>query len=215
MLKVIIADDHVMIREGLRRVIDESGNMTTVAEAADGGEALARIRESDCDLFVMDMSMPVMGGVELIRQIRKLRPALPILVMSMHDTGKIAASALKAGASGYVTKTTDPDQLRTVMAQIAAGGRYIDPAVANNMIFDGAYEKQPHEALTEREGQIMQMIVSGKSTKRIAAELFISPKTVSTHKMRLMEKMKIDNEADLVRYALEHQLTDPSLSRAV
>ncbi|MBS1186593.1 MAG: DNA-binding response regulator [Burkholderiaceae bacterium] len=210
MLKVVIADDHAMMREGLRRIIDDSGNMTVMAEAADAIEALEQASQHDCDLLLMDMSMPGMTGIELIQKIRLVKPALPILVMSMHDTGLIAAGALKAGANGYITKNTDPERFPSIIARIAEGGRYIDPVIANSIIFAGANEPQPHEQLSEREKQILQMIVAGKSIKGIASELFISPKTVTTHKKRLMEKLDIQNNADLVRYSLEHQLGTPS-----
>lgn len=206
MLKIVIADDHAMMREGLRRIIDDTGKMTVVAEAVDAIEALEKASQLDCHLLLMDMSMPGMSGIDLIQKLRQAKPTLPILVMSMHDTGMIAAGALKAGANGYVTKNTDPERFPSIITRIAEGGRYVDPVIANSIIFESAHDTKPHEQLSDREKQILQMIVAGKSIKGIAAELFISPKTVTTHKTRIMEKLNIQNNADLVRYSLENQI---------
>jgi DNA-binding NarL/FixJ family response regulator len=206
MIRVLIAEDHAMMREGLRKIIDCSEGMTTVGAAADGMELLNSFASTQCDLLIMDMSMPGVGGVDLIRKVRIMRPELPILVMSIHDAGKIASAALRAGANGYMTKNADPIRLPAIIRSIVSGGSYVEPLVANKIIFDGNDLRPPHELLTEREFQILQMIVAGKSTKQIACDLFISPKTVSTHKMRIMEKMEMDNAADLVRYALKHHL---------
>ena len=206
MLKVLIADDHAMMREGLRRIIDDADNMTVIAEATDALDALDKAIHIECDLLLMDMSMPGMSGIDLIAKLRQVKPALPILVMSMYDTGMIAAGALKAGANGYITKNTDPQRFPSIIARIAEGGRYVDPVIANSIIFDSTHDAKRPAPLSDREKQILHMIVAGKPIKRIAADLFISPKTVTTHKARIMEKLRIDNNADLIRYSLENRL---------
>jgi DNA-binding NarL/FixJ family response regulator len=209
MIKVFVADDHAMMREGVKRIIDDANNMKTVAEAEDGRGLLSAIGQTECDLLLMDMTMPGMTGMELIQQIRKIRPKLPILVMSMHDTSKIAAIALKAGANGYITKNADPNCLPAIIYKVASGGRFVDANIANSIIFDGDSDPLPHESLSERESQILCMIVSGKSTKGIASDLFLSPKTVSTHKKHIMQKLEVSSTADLVRYSIQHYLHMP------
>lgn len=206
MIKVFIADDHAMMREGVKRIIASANEMVVVGEAVDGVEVLVKIAHSDCDVLMLDMTMPGMSGMDLIKQVKKYKPMLPILVLSMHNVGKIVAAALKAGANGYLTKDSDPDRLVDVLRTIAKGGKYIDPVMAQTLIFGGTEEKRPHEYLSEREYQIFRLIVEGKSTSLIANELFLSAKTVSTHKKRILEKMNTDNTAELVRYAIEHQL---------
>lgn len=208
MIKIFIADDHAMMREGIKRIIASADEMMIVAEAVDGQDVLTKIVTSMCDVLMLDMSMPGMAGLDLIQQVKKCRPELPIIVLSMYSEGQIAAAALKAGANGYLTKDSDPDRLVEVIRKIASGGRYIDPAMVDKIVFDCEDEVQAHEYLSEREHQIFLMVVAGKATNRIASELFLSAKTVSTHKKRILEKMKMDNSADLVRYAIEHHLTE-------
>ncbi|CAN5467912.1 response regulator transcription factor [soil metagenome] len=208
MIKIFIADDHAMMREGLKRIIASADEMMIVGEAVDGQDVLAKIDKTPCDVLMLDMTMPGMAGLELIQHVKKSRPELPIIVLSMHSVGKIAAAALKAGANGYLTKDSDPDRLVEVIRKIAGGGRYIDPAMVDKIVFDSEEEMQAHEYLSDRERQIFLMLVAGKTTNRIARELFLSAKTVSTHKKRILEKMKMDNSADLVRYAIEHNLAE-------
>jgi len=207
MIRIFIADDHAMMREGLKRIIATVDSMRSVAEAADGLELLNKLDEVDCELLLLDMTMQDVDGMELIRQVKKQKPALPILVLSMHNAGKIAAAALKAGASGYLTKDSDPDRLVEAIHKVASGGRYIDPGMVDKIVFDGAGEMLPHDNLSQRERQIFFMIVAGKSNSQIATDLFLSAKTVSTHKNRILEKMAADNVADLVRYTIKYQLT--------
>jgi len=208
MIRIFIADDHGMMREGLKKIIASTGDMRVVGEAMDGQEALEKIESIDCDVLMMDMTMPRIGGLDLIKLIKNRKRLLPILVLSMHNEGNIVTAALKAGASGYLTKDSDPDHLVEAIHKVASGGRYIDPSMVDKLVFESGLtdEKPSHERLSERECQIFLMIVAGKSTGEIAAELFLSAKTVSTHKKRIMEKMNIGNTADLVRYAIEHRL---------
>lgn len=206
MIKIFIADDHAMMREGLRRIIASADDMRIVTEAIDGGGVMQQIESSACDLLMLDMTMPGVSGIDLIREVRKARPNLPILVLSMHNTGKIVTAALRAGANGYLTKDSDPDSLVGIIRKVAQGGRHVDSAIAAEIVFDGI-EGQPHEYLSERENQIFRMLVDGRSTNQIADMLAINAKTVSTYKRRVMEKMKADSTADLVRYAVAHHLT--------
>lgn len=208
MIRIIIADDHAMMREGLRRIIGSAKDMSIVAEALDGAGVLQSLEQNECDLLILDMTMPGLSGIDLIREVKKVRPKLPVLILSMHNTGKIVAAALRAGANGYLTKDSDPDSLVDIIRKIAQGGRHVDPAIAAEIVFEGMGDKQPHEYLSDRESQIFYMIVDGKSTTQIADILAINSKTVSTYKRRIMEKMKIGSTADLVRYALEHHLVE-------
>ena len=195
-----------MMREGVRRIISTANEMQVVGEAEDGVETLDALRKVECDILMLDMTMPGMGGIELIQRVKEFQSDLPILVLSMHNVAKIAAAALKAGAAGYLTKDSDPERLVDVIGKIASGGKYVDPVVADKIVFDGVEEQLPHLSLSGREYEILMMIVAGKSTSRIADELFLSPKTVSTHKKHIMEKMQMENAADMVRYAIEHHL---------
>lgn len=196
-----------MMREGLRRIIASADDMRIVAEAVDGGGVLEQIESSACDLLMLDMTMPGVSGIDLIREVRKAFPNLPILVLSMHNTGKIITAALRAGANGYLTKDSDPDSLVGIIRKVAQGGRHVDSAIAAEIVFDSIEGRQPHEYLSERENQIFRMLVAGRSTNQIADMLAINAKTVSTYKRRVMEKMEVDSTADLVRYAVAHQLT--------
>lgn len=205
MLKVFIADDHAMMREGLKRIIDCTNEMRVHEEAVDGDEVLEKVHGTICDILMLDVTMPGVAGIELIKRVKTCRPELPVLILSMHNIEKIAAAALKAGASGYLTKDSDPDRLIEGIRTISRGGQYVDPVIAAKII-QGGTEKQPHEYLSAREHEIFLMIVAGRSTGQIAEELFLSAKTVSTHKKRIMEKMGVDNAADLIRYATKHHL---------
>ncbi|RJF97043.1 DNA-binding response regulator [Noviherbaspirillum cavernae] len=195
-----------MMRAGLKRIIASTTDMVVVGEAVDSADVQRQIGKTDCDVLTLDMTMPGLSGIELIKEIKKQKPGLPILILSMHNVGKIAGAALRAGAGGYLTKDADPERLIEAIQKLAGGGKYIDPAMVDKLVFDGADDKKPHENLSERERQIFFMIVAGQSTSQIAADLGLSAKTVSTHKKRIMEKMDVDNGADLVRYAIEKHL---------
>ena len=206
MIRILIADDHAMMREGLKKMLANAEEIELAGEAQNGQEVLDRIESTNCNLLMLDMTMPGLSGIELILHIRKSWPNLPILVLSMHNSGRVAFSALQAGANGYLAKDSDPGRLAEVISIIAAGGRYIDPMIADKIALDPVGRILPHEGLTQREKQILLMIVSGKPVNKIAEDLYISPKTVSTHKSRIMEKMNINNNADLIRYCSEHHL---------
>lgn len=208
MIRIVIADDHAIMRGGLKQIIALTTDIMVVGEATDGAQTIALVRNLEFDLLLLDMLMPGISGVELIQRVRHLRPALPILVMSMNNERQIVSRAIKAGASGYVTKDIHPEVLLSAIRKVAAGGRFVEPALLEKILFmTEAHDLAPHELLSDREFQILQLLVSGRQVGEIATTLHLSPKTVSTYKMRLMQKLGIDNSADLVRYAIQHNLT--------
>lgn len=209
MIRLLIADDHAVVRRGLRQIVATTADLTVAAEASDGATVLAGVRAGNGDLLVMDMTMPGLCGVDLIRRVRSERPALPVLVLSMHNEAQVVARALRAGAAGYVTKDCDPETLLAAMRKVAAGGRFIDPALVDTMVFDDAGadgDAPPQSVLSDREFQVLQLLATGRSLNDIGERLNVSAKTVSTHKTRLMQKLGIDNNAALVRYAIRHGL---------
>jgi len=208
MIRLLIADDHAIVREGLKQLIALTQDMIVAAEASNSTEVLQLVREGSFELLLLDMNMPSIASTELIGLIKTSQPALPILVYSMHNEVHVVTSALKAGACGYFSKNSDPKILMDAIRKVSNGGQYIDPVIAELMAFDSAFPqlKPPHTLLSERELEIFQLLVAGKSINEIAEQLFISNKTVSTHKTNLMEKMNIHNVADLVRYAVKYGL---------
>ena len=210
MIHVLLADDHVIVRAGLRELLSDSGDVTVTGEAGNGHEVMASIRQNDYDVLVLDMSMPGRSGIELIRQVKDEKPKLRILVLSMHAEAQYAVRAIRAGASGYLTKDSATDQLLAAIRRIAGGGAYVSPETAERLAldFNQPPEAAPHTLLSDREFQVFQMIVAGRSVSEIAAALSLSVKTISTHKSRIMEKMHLSNQAELVRYALRHKLLD-------
>ncbi len=212
MIRLVIADDHSIVREGLKQLLAASNDFQVVGEAANGHEVLARLREIEFDLLLLDMSMPGRSGIELIKQIKSENPKMRILVFTMHQEQQYAVRAIKAGASGYLTKDSASDLLPTAIRKIASGGAYITPAVAEQLALDAMPHSSaaPHLSLSDREFQVMRMLVAGTSVTAIADELHLSVKTISTHKARLMQKMGLASQADLVRYAMSHDLgVDP------
>jgi DNA-binding NarL/FixJ family response regulator len=207
-IRVVIADDHTILREGLRQLLTSASDMEVVGEAADGHEALARVRNLDFDVLLLDMSMPGKSGIELIKQVKSEKPKLRVLVLSMHEETQYAVRAIKAGASGYVTKDSAGTQLVTAIRKVAAGGAFISAEVAEQLALSAMPDAEgpPHTRLSDREFEVFQRLVAGESVTDIAASLNLSGKTVSTHKARLMEKLGLDNQADLVRYAMKHGL---------
>ncbi|MDO8989306.1 MAG: response regulator transcription factor [Sideroxyarcus sp.] len=208
MIKLLIAEDHAIMREGLKRLFALYPDIAIVGEATNGAEALELARKSEADLLMMDMTMPGINGVELIGRLKAQTPQLPILVLSMHNEPQIARRALSAGAAGYLTKDSDPEILIAAIRKVVGGGRFIDPALAEAMAFDSGENanRAPHELLSEREFHILRLLVQGKSVNEIADELVISNKTVSTHKARLMLKLNLGNNAELIRYGVSHHL---------
>ena len=212
MIRVVIADDHTLVREGLKQLLRAAGGIDVIGEARDGHDVLKVVRESDFDVLLLDMSMPGKSGMELIKQVKSEKPRLRILVLSMHQEHQYAVRAIKSGASGYLTKDSASALLVSAIEKVAGGGAFISAEVAEQLALGAMPQSEglPHTALSDREYQVFRMLVSGLAVTAIAAVLNLSVKTVSTHKARLMEKMGIDNQAELVRYAIRHRLVDDS-----
>ena len=209
MIKVIIADDHQLVRDGLRHLLQAASGIEVVAEAPDGDRALAAAKQWAPDVALLDMSMPGPSGIDLIKRIRLACPNVRILVLSMHGERQYAARALKAGASGYLTKDSASEELVSAVRKVAAGGVYLTDAAAASLVeSSGSVGGAPHEQLSDREFDILRRLAAGEGPTEIAEQLHLSVKTVSTHKTRILEKMGLGNTADLVRYALQHNLID-------
>lgn len=208
MINILIADDHAIVRSGLRQIIATSGDIAVSAEAAGGAEVLDMLRRIPVDLLLLDMNMPGISGLDLIGRIRIEWPALGIVIFSMHNEAQIASRALKAGASGYVTKDSDPNILMAAIRKVAQGGRFIDPSLVDAIVFKdhSVGDAPPHEILSNREYQVLQRLAAGESINDIARTFSLSAKTVSTHKVRLMRKLGLDNNIDLARYAIKHSM---------
>ena len=210
MIKIVIADDHAIVREGLKRIVSSADGMEVVGEARDGNEVLQRVRDQSFDVLMLDLSMPGRNGMETIKLVRAERPALRILVLSMHQELQYAVRAIRSGASGYLTKESAPDLLVQAIRKIASGGAYISAEVAEQLALHAmpGSAALPHENLTVREFEVMQLLVAGTSVTHIAAKINLSVKTVSTHKSNLMQKLALDNQSELIRYAMRHGLAD-------
>lgn len=210
MIRILIADDHGIVREGLKQLFALGSDIVVAGEAVNGAQVLEVLRAGGIDLLLLDMTMPGISGAELIHRIHGHNLELPILILSMHNEPQVARRALTAGAAGYLTKDSDPKTLMNAIRKVASGGRFIDPAIAERMVFDTGEDGQraPHELLSEREYCVLRMLVAGKGVNEIADELAISNKTVSTHKARLMQKMNCRSNAELVRYAVAHGLIE-------
>ena len=210
MIRVLLADDHAIVRAGLKEILADTGDIAVAAEATNGQEVMARIRGHDYDVVVLDMSMPGRSGIELIKQVKDEKPKLRILVLTMHSEEQYAVRALKAGASGYLTKDSAAEQLVAAIRKIAAGGAYVSPETAERLALGASprADAAPHTLLSDREFQVLQLIAGGQSVGEIAKRLAVSVRTVSTHKTRVLHKMGLANRAELIRYALEHKLLD-------
>jgi len=211
-IRVVIADDHTILREGLKHLLGAASDLQVVGEASDGHEALKLVRETDFDVLLLDLSMPGRSGMELIKQAKSEKSRLRVLVLSMHAEHQYAMRAIKAGASGYLTKDSAATQLVAAIRKVAAGGAFISAEVAEQLALSAMphADGPPHASLSDREYQVFELLVSGKSVSDIASELNLSAKTVSTHKARLMEKMGLANQTELVHYAIRHRLFDGS-----
>jgi DNA-binding NarL/FixJ family response regulator len=207
-IRVLVAEDHTIVREGIKQLIGLAKDLLVVGEASNGEQLLETLRQTPCEVVLLDISMPGVNGLEAIPRIRALAQPPAILVLSMHDEPQMAARALKAGAAGYATKDSEPALLLTAIRRVAAGGRYIDPALADRMVFEvGLTDAQPrHALLSEREFSVFERLAQGANVNEIAQQLAVSSKTISTHKARLMLKLNAHSVAELVRYALEHKL---------
>jgi DNA-binding NarL/FixJ family response regulator len=205
MIRVLIADDHNIVRDGLKRILAATDDIEVAAEAASGDEALKLVRSNEYDVAMLDMSMPGLSGIDLIKRLKAEKPNLRLLVLSMHGEHQYAARALKAGASGYLNKDSAAEQLVSALRKIAAGGVHISDAAAAGLL---ATEQSAGQGLSDREFEVLRLLVAGEGPTEIADRLHLSVKTVSTHKTRILQKLNLGSTAELVRYALEHKLVE-------
>jgi two-component system invasion response regulator UvrY len=210
MIKILIADDHRMFREGLKHILAEYPDLVVADEANNGQEVLDKIWKNNYDMVLLDITMPGMTGLEALKQLKNDRPKLPVLILSMHPEEQYAIRVLRAGASGYLTKESAPDELITAIRKISQGRKYITPSLAERLAseFEADSEKPLHDILSDREYQVLRMIAAGKTVKYIAKELSLSIKTVSTYRTRIMEKMNMKTNAEVMHYVIKHQLLD-------
>ncbi|MCK4352835.1 response regulator transcription factor [candidate division WOR-3 bacterium] len=210
MIKILIADDHPIIREGLKQIIAEIPDMAVADEASNGQEVLDKVWKNDYDVVLLDISMPGRSGLDILKQLKNQRPKLPVLVLSVHPEEQYAVRVLRAGASGYLTKENASDELITAIRKVSQGRKYVSSTLAEKLASDIGIDVQNplHKTLSDREYQVLRLIASGKAVKQIASELFLSVKTVSTYRSRILEKMQMKSTAELIRYALKNQLVD-------
>lgn len=209
-IHVLIADDHAIVRQGLKQILSETDDLVVTGEADDGANALQLARQQPWDVFLLDVSMPNRNGIDTLKQLKKEFPRLPILILSMHPEEQYAVRALKAGAAGYLTKQSAPEQLVTAIRQVAGGKKYVSAAVAQQLIeaLSDDTDKLPHERITDREYQVLVMISTGNTLTQIAENLNLGVATVSTYRARLLEKMGLKSTAEIIRYGLENGLVD-------
>ena len=212
MIRILIADDHAVVRRGLKQIVADEPDLMVAGEAHSGQEALTLARGQHWDVVMLDISMPGRGGLEVLKDLKQERPGLPVLILSMHPEEQFAVRALKLGASGYLTKDSAPEELVRAIRKVVAGGRYVTASLAEklagNLVPDRQGDRPLHEILSDREFLVMRLIASGKSVTDIADELALSVKTISTYRARVLEKMGMKSNADLTRYAISNQLVD-------
>jgi DNA-binding NarL/FixJ family response regulator len=210
MIKILIADDHPVVRKGLKEIIEETPDMIVSDEASNGQETLEKVRKSDFDIVLLDISMPGRSGLDILKELKSEKPELSVLILSIHPEELYAVRVLRAGASGYLTKESAPEELIAAIQKASEGGKYISSSLAEKLAFDleTDAERPLHETLSDREYQVMRMIASGKTGKEIGEELFLSVKTISTYRARILEKMEMKSSAELIHYALKHGLMD-------
>lgn len=210
MIRVFITDDHAIVRQGLKQILADTSDIAFAGEAETGAGAVQAVRDTPCDVLLLDISLPDRNGIEVLKQIKREHPKLPVLMLSMHMEREFAIRALKAGAAGYLTKQSAPMQLVAAIRHVSAGRKYLTPSIAEEVAnaLSGSDEQNPHETLSDREYQTMCLIASGKSLSDIASELVISPKTVSVYRARVLEKLNLKNNSDITRYAIRNQLVE-------
>jgi DNA-binding NarL/FixJ family response regulator len=208
MIRILIADDHPVVIQGLKQILADEPDMEVAGEAANGSELLEKVRREPWDIVLLDITMPGRGGIEVLKDVRRERGKLPVLVLSMHPEDQFGLRVLKAGASGYLTKDSAPEELVKAIRKVCDGGKYISQLLAEQLAIhlDTSEPGPPHESLSDREYQVMCLIASGKRVGDIAKDLALSVKTISTYRLRILEKMDLKTNADLTRYALERGL---------
>ena len=209
-IRVFIADDHAIVREGLKQILAESSDMIVAGEAENGLDAIKLFRKSKCHVMLLDISMPDRSGIDVLKQVKKENPEIAVLMLSMHREDQYAIRSLKAGASGYLTKQSAPKELVTAIRQVASGQKYVSAALAQELAsaIGDDHETPLHDTLSDREYQTLTMIASGKTVSAIAQELSLSVKTISEYRSRLLVKMKLKNSAELTHYAIKNQLIE-------
>lgn len=210
MIKVLVADDHALFRDGLRRIFSETEDIEVVAEAVDGKDILMKARECEWDIILLDINLPDINGLDILKRILSVNTAARILVLSMYPEEEYAIRAIRSGASGYLTKDSPTDQLINVIRRLARGGKYVNPELAEKLLFNPVLDSTAltHTTFSDRELHVFKLIVSGESLTSIANKLSLSVKTVSTYRSRILEKMNMKNNAQLVRYAIQHRLVE-------
>jgi DNA-binding NarL/FixJ family response regulator len=210
MVRILIVDDHAVVRAGLRQLIADSGDMAVTGEAADGDEALGMVAQNQYDVVILDLSMPGRGGLDALKQMHSLHPQVPVLVLSMYPEEQYAVRVLKAGAAGYLTKSSATEELLNALRRIASGRKYISETLAETLAQDlgHAMDDEPHKTLSDREYQVMSLIASGKTVSEIAGQLTLSVKTVSTYRERILTKMRLKNNAELTHYVINNHLLE-------
>jgi two-component system invasion response regulator UvrY len=210
MIKVLIADDHTLVRQGLKRILLETKEIESVDEARDSKETAAKVSAKNYDVVLLDISFPGRSGIDVLKQLKFLKPRLPVLILSMHPEEQYAVRSIRAGASGYLTKESATEELIVAIRKVAKGGKYITPSLAEKLAtgIGRPSDKTLHELLSDREYQVMCMIASGKAVKEIAQALNLSAKTISTHRSRILKKMGMENNAQLTHYAIKHELVE-------
>ncbi len=208
MLRILVVDDHAVVREGVKQILADVSDMVVQGEAGDGREALEKAMQHDYDLILLDISMPGRGGLEILKEIKTRQPKMPVLILSMHPEEQYAIRALRAGAAGYLTKASAPQELIGAIRKASRGGKYVTTSLAEKLAFelDVDTEKPLHETLSNREYQVMLMLASGKTVSEIAEDLCLSAKTISTYRSRIMEKMGMKKNAELTLYAVKNDL---------
>jgi len=212
LIKILLADDHSIVRAGLRRIVEESGDMEVIAEAADGREAIQLVHKKVPDVAVIDISMPGLDGLEVVSQLRTYHPKLPILILTMHEEGQYVVRAIEAGAMGYITKQSAPEQLVKAIRKVHTGGRYLTDDAAEALALSvarGVHGRSPLDSLSMRELQVLRRLALGHTNREIAQAYSISIKTVDTYRSRLLKKLNLRNNAELSRFAIQNRLVEP------
>jgi two-component system, NarL family, invasion response regulator UvrY len=211
LIKILVSDDHAVLRAGVKEILTHGLHNVVCGEAADSDQIFASIREKEWDMVILDLNMPGRSGVEVLRELKRLRPALPVLVLSVHPEDQYGKRLLRAGASGYLNKDVAPEELIKAVHKVIAGGRYVSPALAEKLAFDLSENdagRAAHETLSEREFEVLRLIASGKTVSEIAEQIHLSVPTVSTYRARILSKLNMTTNAELMRYGLENRIVD-------